>query len=536
MSSKSLNKATREWVQLHKKLYILAKAQVFQHLGDIRYDFESLEKKYNAELKQAWRIISKDYILNDLKHRDIVLMGDFHALQQSQKSQLRILRELIHHREIVLGVEFLQAKHQSLINDYLVGKISDEEFREKIQWDKNWGFPWSHYLPLLQWARENKVVIYGLDWSLKDHSLKSIKLRENFSSVFIKKMHRKHPQSLIVVIYGELHLAKNQFPRAIQKNFGGRKKLNIARIYQNYEPIYFRLTQRALETNVEYIRFKSGDFCVLSVPPWVKWQSYLLFLEQSYDKELDDLDIDYTDHVVKLVQFLRQALNLKIGTDSVSVYTVGDEYFYRKIMSDLPAREFKRVKALIAKERSFYLPQMQMGYLARMSLSHTSILAAEYMHAILSERRSMHLSGQSDFLRQIWIQAMKYFGAKLINHKRKTDSLEDIRRSLLSGSTKDPKDKDALILSLQQKVREVSYLTTGRKPKYRVKKNDPSVFWDAARLLGGMIGEKYFMAFHKSLISQKYLVNLLKHSLEDRSFEKFYYKQIQAIEVKLKSN
>jgi hypothetical protein len=186
---------------------------------------------------------------------------------------------------------------------------------------------------------------------------------------------------------------------------------------------------------------------------------------------------------------------------------------------------------LISKERSFYIPELQMGYLARMSLSHTSILAAEYMHAILSQRNSMYLSGQTDFLKQIWIHAIKYFGAKLINHKRKTDSLEDIRHSLLSGSFKGLENKDALMLALQQKVREVSFLSTGRKPKYNIKKSDPTVFWDAARLLGGMIGEKYFMAFRHSLITRKYIVTILKHSLDDRSFEKFYYKQIENIET-----
>jgi hypothetical protein len=320
----------------------------------------------------------------------------------------------------------------------------------------------------------------------------------------------------------------------LKKSLNDKKKLNMVRVYQNYEPLYFQLAQRALETHVEYIHFKSGDFCVLSVPPWVKWQNYLLFLEQNYEKDLDEIDIDYTDHVVKLVHFLRLALSLKIGTDSVSVYTVSDENFYRKVKSELSVHEFQRIKTLITKERSFYVPQLQLGYLARMSLSHSSILAAEYMHALLSKRKKMFLTGKSDFLQQIWLHAMKYFGAKLINHKRKTDSLEDIRRSLLSSKSKGEKNKDALMLALQQKILEVSYLTTGRKPKYRFKKFNPVVYLDAARFLGGMIGEKYFTAFHKALIGKEYLLKVLRYPLESNDFDKFYYKQIQSIETILK--
>jgi uncharacterized iron-regulated protein len=531
MSSKSTKKATREWVQLHKKLYVQAKTQVFQNLGKVHFDFESLEKKYNTELKQPWRIINKDLLLSDLKTRDLILMGDFHALQQSQKSQLRILRDLKFLRNIVLAVEFFQTKHQSHIDEFLNGEISSEELRTRVNWDKNWGFPWSHYLPLIEWAKENKVPIYGLDWSIQHQSFRALALRENFSAVQIKKIRRKHSKSLIAVIYGELHLSKKQFPVAIQKNFKKNQKLNVIRIYQNYEPIYFQLASRALETHAEYVRFKSGDFCVLSVPPWVKWQNYLLYLEQNFDKELDDLDIDYTDHVVKLVHFLRQALNLRIGTDSISIYTVGDEYFYRKIKSDLTPLEFTRVKTLIAKERSFFIPKLQMGYLARMSLSHTSILAAEYMHAEIAHRQNLSLCGKSDFLKQIWLHAMKYFGAKLINHKRKTDSLEDIRRSLLEKDNKDSKNKKALMLSLQQKVIEVSYLTTGRKPKYKFKNMHPEIFWDAARLLGGMMGEKYFNAFHRGILPKKQIVKLLMAPIEAQGFEKFYYRQVEVIEA-----
>ena len=37
----------------------------------------------------------------------------------------------------------------------------------------------------------------------------------------------------------------------------------------------------------------------------MKWQSYLMFLEQAYDRDLqEDLAIDYSDHLVSLIELL----------------------------------------------------------------------------------------------------------------------------------------------------------------------------------------------------------------------------------------
>ena len=63
-------------------------------------------------------------------------------------------------------------------------------------------------------------------------------------------------------------------------------KYNDLIIYQDSEKLYFRLAQKYLETKTEVIRLDKRSFCVLGSPPWVTWQSYLIFLEKSFDDAL----------------------------------------------------------------------------------------------------------------------------------------------------------------------------------------------------------------------------------------------------------
>ncbi|MEZ4872599.1 MAG: hypothetical protein R2827_10275 [Bdellovibrionales bacterium] len=58
-----------------------------------------------------------------------------------------------------------------------------------------------------------------------------------------------------------------------------------------------------------------NKWCVLRAPPWVQWQSYLMFLQQTMDVDLDDEDIhdaDYTDYLHEQLQFLLKDLHLQL--------------------------------------------------------------------------------------------------------------------------------------------------------------------------------------------------------------------------------
>jgi hypothetical protein len=157
-------------------------------------------------------------------------------------------------------------------------------------------------------------------------------------------------------------------------------------------------------------------------------------------------------------------------------------------------------------------------------------VATEYLHAYLSGRNRLCLNTHEDFLPQIWIQAIDYFGTKLINHKRKTDTIDDIKRSLSIRNEKSERGKDALLLALRQKVREVSFLSTGVRPKTPIRARLRLSYWEASRLLGGMMGERLYNSFRKGQISTELIEKLMKHPVDSIHFDEFYFEIVELIE------
>jgi hypothetical protein len=529
MSSKSFDKATREWVQIRKKLYLQIKSEVQRLLAGAWKEFLPLERRYSKELAQPWRAVTKDLMYRKLVEAELILMGDFHALQQSQRGHLRILRDWPEPKQLVLAVEFFQARHQKIVDQYLKGQLTEAQFLKKISWQRTWGFQWDHYKPILEWAQKNRVPVYGINWGIRLTAMHSIKTRENFSAVCIKKIQMRHPGHKLVVIYGDLHLSKSQLPHSIKKQ-EGCQKIKMQRIFQNYEPLYFRALAQGIESKIELIQFRSGDFCVQSVPPWVKWQSYLLFLENTLDRQLDEFDgdVDQTDHVAKLVEFLAAEFKMKFQDNSLAVYTADDTQVYARIRQALHRREWSVVKQWMTEQRSFYVPELQVGYLGRLTVNHTAALAGEFTHALLSKRKLSHFSGLKDFERQIWIQAMAYLGSKIINHNRKTNSFDDLRRSLLGGTSKD-ENRQVLLLSLHQKVREISFLTIGKLVPIKKTNRTDVTYIDSARLLGAMLGEKIYTLYRTQRWTLLDLLKVLKFRIEEKNFKTTYYQILKKV-------
>src|SRR5205814_1278322 len=144
------------------------------------------------------------------------------------------------------------------------------EFLKAIEWKKNWGFPWDHYKPLFRWAQKHKVRVFGLNLKKEKGSLQGLRERDQFSAEQIAEIAKKHPDRKLFIIYGDLHLAKAHLPAKVEKKLKSKKFLFV---FQNSEKIYFQLLKKEIEHQVDVVRRGGNQFCLLSVPPWVKWQN-----------------------------------------------------------------------------------------------------------------------------------------------------------------------------------------------------------------------------------------------------------------------
>ncbi|WP_374073303.1 hypothetical protein [Bdellovibrio bacteriovorus] len=317
--------------------------------------------------------------------------------------------------------------------------------------------------------------------------------------------------------------------------WAARFQKKILRIFQNSEHIYFQLLNRELEASTDLVRISQNVFCLMSVPPWVKWQNYLMYLEQAYDLELGDDDddedeyLDYTDHVGRYVKIISEELGLSVSEANLSVYTARDTSFWTQARERYDAKTLRWIEALIAEEVSFYLPEIGAAYLARATVNHAASLAMRYVHAHSSGAKKLLSDVPQDFLGLIWIEGVAYFGSKIINHKRKTDTIADIKASL---SSRGPSDlgKEALQLALAQKMHELMVITG--VPQHRLQAR-PRKKWSyllAANLLGGMLGERLYGGYRKKLISPLTILSFIKKSVDSESFNVAYYDILEVVE------
>jgi hypothetical protein len=187
------------------------------------------------------------------------------------------------------------------------------------------------------------------------------------------------------------------------------------------------------------------------------------------------------------------------------------------------------IEAMIEDENSFYLPSLGIGYLARPTVNHAATLAAKYVHAKWSGSQKSYFEMPKDFLRQVWIEGLAYFGSKIINHKRKTDTVADVRASLASRGITGA-GKESLMLALSQKMHELMVVSARptTRPVFQPKKK--SSFLVASRLLGGMMGDRLYSAYRKKLLSNVTLMSFLRRSMAEENFNIAYYEMMEIIE------
>lgn len=511
------------WLKIRRDLYLNTRKLVAKRLGEdsnssFNLQLRQYEKSYQKELSKKWKISSKEKLVESARQADVLLLGDFHALHQSQKAHIRILRELHQFSQSYLALECFFAEDQIYVDQYQKSELSEKEFLKKIQWSSKWGFPWGHYRKIVHWAIKHRVPILALN-----HKTKSLKQRdEQAARLIYQNILSKGKKAL--VIYGDFHLAKNHLPQSLKRL---KKKIKIVRVFQNPEELFFKIIKKKNHLEVDLIQ-DDNDFCLLSVPPWVKWQNYLLYLDEQGDRFYDE-EVDFSDRVFRFVDLIAQELDLKINKSELSVFTFRDDHFWKLLSQKLDDKKLKFVQKWIEAEQSFYLPELKVGYLARASVNHMSWLSMQFIMAQLRVDSQFIYDPVNKFESYIWLQTLSYFGNKICNPKKKSDTLLDFKLALMNV-TEDKDKKEAYRLALTFKLQELLVLTRQKKSIKLYDKKKTLPFLLAGEMLGGLYGEKLYFGWSNKLISANSLRNFMIKDLNHPQFKNIFVENVEFIE------
>jgi hypothetical protein len=415
------------------------------------------------------------------------------------------------------------------------GEIEEEELRERIRFDLDWGYQWEPFYELLAAARSHGVLIYGLDCMPRD-DLRKIAARDRHAAEKIAELRLRHPEAQIGVLFGESHLAPNHIPELLRRLLPEERVLTVL---QNVDPLYWKAAGERRE-QVESVKVREDVICVFNSTPLEKYESYRLCLDR-WSREGSGAP-DFGPTVYNLIDGLARFLNInacsaqngrqpKFLVDQLpEVYCRSSDELLHKLLQRRIAAEpdRKAIRARLAEQGSAYLPAMNSIYVTDFQMVHVAEEAASFLHhACRGSAKAANGNGGSEpeaqdrFYSRVLEHALAYFGSRVLYPARPpareaglyalyAQSQAEIESSNAYSYAEYMRMLDFLVLHKDYEGGMRRYLATPALIEEGVRFTG-SRFDFATRELGYMLGTELYDAYVAGRVGKRFLRSLFFH-------------------------
>jgi uncharacterized iron-regulated protein len=418
---------------------------------EIRAQDSHNRRKYLREFNEAFHsydsVLDSEAIHAALHSADLVLIGDYHALPGAQRYAASLIeqRALTGDRPVVLGVETIFSRDQHILDEWWRREIDESELRQRIRFDLDWGYDWHPFYELLVAAREHSDAIYGLDCMPREN-LRKIGERDRHAAAKVAEIRARHPEAVILILFGESHLAPGHLPRALQKQLPGTKILTIL---QNIDALYWRAAGERAD-KVDAVRVSNDVVCVFNATPLEKYESYRLCLDQW---SRCDTGPDFAPTIYNLVDSLAAFLEInrysphngtqpKFLVDMLpEVHGNPSDAMLRRLLSrkGFGDHQLKAMLTSVEERGSAYLPELNAFCVRQFQMMHAAEDATRFLHhacrglpeRLNGQRLDENVSANSTalttdaFYLRVVEDAVAYFGCRVLHPSRPAPDTED---------------------------------------------------------------------------------------------------------------
>lgn len=267
-------------------------------------------RKYVREFTEAFRnydsILQASEIEKKLAVATAILIGDYHALPASQRFATELIEKIAQKRHIVLGIEAVLSRDQFVLDAWWRRELSEAELRQKLRFDREWGYDWTPFYELLCSARDHGDAIYALDCQPRN-DLRRIRTRDRHAAAKIAQMRHEHPEAAMVVVFGESHLAPQHLPRQLRVALPEERQLSIL---QNVDALYWQAVSYG--AGAAAVKIGEEAICVFNSTPLEKYESYRICFER-WNAAADDVP-DFTPAIHNLIFSLSRSLGFRLDS------------------------------------------------------------------------------------------------------------------------------------------------------------------------------------------------------------------------------
>jgi hypothetical protein len=525
-------------IRAQRKLIHQLKGEVF---GIDKTADSNYIREFNSELRDYRRVCSPNEIFGKAATKDVVYIGDYHPLAESQELVISFMRELTRRgRQIVMGMEMLYTHQQELLDLWMKGKMSEEEFLSAIEYKHEWGFNWDSFRAIFCQAKDPFIPIFGIDAELRDH-LRFIRKRDRLIARRLVNIRSFFPKYLLLVVIGESHLATNHLPAQVHKLAGGN--LSEITVLQNCDEIYWNLLKRKRQ-NVKTVEIDRGRYCVFTAPPIEKYQSYRdIFVSWSKGEDEQMCLTVLNEMVGSMIDFIpgrEEGVHVSVGGgEKVSIDDLFPEVqcrlTYDSFSTYLRSKGFssRGLAATLENLRNYgisYIPSFNSMLVVKFDFSMAAHEAGRFVARAMRDRIGGYgisrLLKEDRFYAFVMEEALSYYYSKIVDPTR--DCIRDniilkiidhrgaVREALPRHSLEETRKlvkllkyhfkRDSAGGGIQRITARLSYIHS-----FTIRKRQIVI-----RALGETLGEAIYNEYLKGSVTRRDLMTLMKRKYEER--------------------
>ncbi len=505
--------------KIHRQIFQSNQRKINECVAGYTEAFRKYERAYQRAVRSYQRRENPQHFIKKIHTSQIIFMGDYHTLPQSQRAFCRILRHLPKSAPTTIALEFIAGKHQKMLDRYMAGDVDDHDFLQILGMsEKSWSGHWKSFRDIFDIAKKKGFRLLALDSSGRGPEKSSLDNRDIFAAKRIAQELKRFPKQKIIALVGEWHVAPCHLPKHVRKQCG--TEINDLIIYQNCEQIYHQLEESGLHNTTSIVRVAHNAYCMLNTPPIVCQQSFLNWVDSEDDDSLlDTPEANIRTYTRMIADLLKLPLNNAL--DDIEITTVADLRFLNTLQKrgHFSKRDMRIMRKQILNSESYYIPRCNMIYLGNLSINHAAEESTHFLRRIFSNSGDEPTHLIDAFYARCIEEAIGFLGSKIVNIKRKCSREEDLQRIARSKSTSNT-DRHAAKLTLRHLRWEEN-----EKPRILrgIYESHHEIFNAVTHLLGYILGEKLYHGLMGGVFSRDEIRDLFFEDLEAPGNARFTY-------------
>lgn len=212
-----LTEATKQvgdFTDLIEDMYVKALAKhwvLSNQIPHAQFDFTTqYQNEYYTEQKNhsLGTQINAHEALEKAAQSRVVMVSDAHGTPEIRDLVLTLLKHMLsaNAQPKIFLFELIGSQFQSDMDDYMAGKITEQELHSKVNWDDVIGYGWEVYVPLFEFLKANKIKTRVVLRPSEDVNLYNHFIRDNHVVQIVQSELKDQPQAQIFVWQGRAHL------------------------------------------------------------------------------------------------------------------------------------------------------------------------------------------------------------------------------------------------------------------------------------------------------------------------------------------